>query len=196
MPTKRISSSLMIIPESVWESSETWKQITSCSHPLWSNFDVAHTAINCDLPLWRQIVAFVRHYQAAPDTDKEAIAKGQIPRSALWVGKSPTELRYQMVSSHLNYLTENDVEGSSQGKGKEKAKARMVRKRLQKQDVTNSEDQYNVGRLSWHKEIGKLVVKWKLNETVDRIIERYGRLPLQLMAARNSRKVIAFLSLI
>lgn len=101
-----------------------------------------------------------------------------------------------MVSSHLNYLTENDVEGSSQGKGKEKAKARMVRKRLQKQDVTNSEDQYNVGRLSWHKEIGKLVVKWKLNETVDRIIERYGRLPLQLMAARNSRKVIAFLSLI
>lgn len=76
----------MNIPDSVWENSETWKEITACPQPLWCDFGVAERALNCSRPLWNDVVAFVRHYQNAPDGDKEAISKGHIPPSALSVG--------------------------------------------------------------------------------------------------------------
>ena len=88
MPTKRISSSLMAIPETVWQESEQWQQITTCPLPLWCNPDIVHSVTQCNHATWNNMVAFVRHYQAAPDGDKESVAKGHTPPSALWVGKS------------------------------------------------------------------------------------------------------------
>lgn len=82
-----------------------------------------------------------------------------------------------------------DEPGAAPTGSKGKGKARTVKKKIQKGQVANPEDQYNIGRLAWHKAVGKLLTKWKINGMVDEVIERYGRLPLQIMAARGSREV-------
>lgn len=74
---------MMHIPDQVWEKSEEWKRITGCDRPLWSDFDTAHSVTNWSRADWTQAVSFVRHYQACPNGDKEAVSKGQTPPSAL-----------------------------------------------------------------------------------------------------------------
>lgn len=91
-------------------------------------------------------------------------------------------------SDHLNvnYATEEE---SPAARGKGKGKARTVKRKKPKGQVPNPEEQYNVGRLAWHKAVATFLAKWKINDIVDELIERYGRLPLQVMAARRSREV-------